>query len=80
MKYYSSILFLSILLCYCYAQYSGLGNTSGKSNSDEYDVIFDLVSDFMNRFQSKRLVIHSYTNVLKSFHFNLFKTIKSFEG
>ena len=79
MKCYFAILFLSTFLCYCYAQYSGLGS-SGKSNSDEYDIIFDLVSNFMNRFQSKSVVIHSYTNVLKSFHFNLFKNIKSFQG
>ena len=73
-------LFLSTLICCCYAQYSGLGSSGGKSKSDEYDIIFDLVSDFMNQFQSKSVVIHSYTDALKSFHFNLFKTIKSFQG
>ena len=80
MKCYFALLFLSTLICYCYGQYSGLGSSGGKSKSDEYDIIFDLVSDFMNRFQSKSVVIHSYTDVLKSFHFNLFKTIKSFQG
>ena len=56
MKCYFAFLFLSTLICCCYAQYSGLGSSGGKSKSDEYDIIFDLVSDFMNRFQSKESV------------------------